>query len=54
LATPDDLREMAKWYRDWAKAGTDTERKWRLDFADQVEKLAADLEESRPSAAHTK
>jgi len=45
LATPDHMRKLADWYRDWAKAGNDDGRKWRLDLADQLEKLATDLEQ---------
>ncbi len=48
----DQLRDLAEWYRGWAKAGRDEDRAWRLGFADYLEKLAteADAADRGPSA----
>ena len=50
LEEPRKLRELAAWYRDYAeRANTPWVCEGRLQTADDLERQAAVLEESRPN-----
>jgi hypothetical protein len=47
---PDELREMAQRWRDFAAVGHDEDRDWRIGFAEYLERLAAELDLARSPA----
>ena len=44
LNTPQRLRQMAQWYRDFADRGPSSYEKMRRDHAEHLERLAAERE----------
>lgn len=55
MEKPEDLRNLAAWYRRMAEIGHSGESQWRTSFADYLERRARELEQAgEPSAvAHT-
>jgi hypothetical protein len=41
---PEELRELAEWYRVWAELGNARERVWRRSMVDFLEKRASEIE----------
>jgi len=41
---PQELRELASWYRNRAELGNHADRDWRAGFAQYLEKHAAEIE----------
>lgn len=44
MEQPGELRELARWYRFWAELGTKADRDWRAEFAEYLDRRAAELE----------
>ena len=44
MDNPQELRELAEWYRGWAIVGNDEERPARLQFADYLARRAKEAE----------
>lgn len=44
---PDEIRELASWYRDLAQLGDELDRRWHLKLVDFLEQRATEIEESR-------
>jgi hypothetical protein len=42
---PQELRELAIWYRSRAELGSEADRDWRAGFAEYLEKRAAEIEQ---------
>ena len=46
METPESLRRLATWYRSVAGFGQNDSRDWRLEFADDLERRATELEQA--------
>lgn len=45
MEQPQELRELAIWYRSRAELGSEADRDWRAGFAEYLEKRAAEIEQ---------
>jgi len=45
MKQPNELRQLAERYRDWAAVAELSDKAWREGFADYLEHRAADLEQ---------
>jgi hypothetical protein len=49
MENPDDLRWIADWNRTFASVAAESDREWRNEFADYLDKRANDLEHKASS-----